>query len=286
LPSRRPNALFSDEANNAARVGTYSSFLVENELRVLIFLARNGYEYSVYDDRDLAYDPMVLRADALLFCGHSEYWTGDMYFAFERFIARGGKVFRTIAGMEGKASFTQLGLTFGARPPQHIANGLVGTHTDGEGSFTAAPFRMICADHWVFSGTGLGASDLFGENSENRPSFDVPGHRHLRDTIDLEGQPQNGASGFFTSKVGPGSGEFTLLAIGTNPRGPAQMVYRDTPSGGWIFNASSISFNGALLCDEIIAKIVCNLMDDAIGRQCRRVYRATSDNLVGSSGAE
>jgi hypothetical protein len=45
------------------------------------------------------------------------------------------------------------------------------------------------------------------------------------------------------------------------------MVYRDTPSGGWIFNASSISFNGALLCDQAIARIVCNLMDDALDQR-------------------
>jgi hypothetical protein len=41
------------------------------------------------------------------------------------------------------------------------------------------------------------------------------------------------------------------------------MVYRNTPEGGWIFNASSISFNGALLCDKTVETIVCNLMDDA-----------------------
>jgi hypothetical protein len=44
------------------------------------------------------------------------------------------------------------------------------------------------------------------------------------------------------------------------------MVYRDTPNGGWVFNASSISFNGALLRDAVVARIVCNLMDDAVGR--------------------
>ena len=50
------------------------------------------------------------------------------------------------------------------------------------------------------------------------------------------------------------------------PRGPAQMVYRDTPAGGWIFNASSIAFNGALFHDAAVARIVRNLMDDAVGR--------------------
>jgi hypothetical protein len=135
---------------------------------------------------------------------------------------------------------------------------------------------VLRPDHWVFAGTALRSDDLFGAESANRPSFDIAGHQHLRGTIDLEGQPQNGASGFFTSKVGPGSGAFSLLAVGTNPRGPAQMVYRDTPGGGWIFNASSITFNGALFRDAAVARIVRNLMDDAIGRS-RQGERVPSD---------
>ncbi len=269
VPSRRPNSLFSDEVRHDNFYSTYSSFLVRNELQFLVFLAKKGYQYAVYDDRDLAWDPIVQQASVLVFCGHSEYWTGDMHYAFEQFVGRGGNVFRTIAGMEGTVAFTPLGLTFGLSLSQSVPNKLVGAHTDSEGSFTAAPFRVLVSDHRVFSGTGLRPDDLFGEESRNRPSFDIAGHRHLRNIIDLEGQPQNGASGFFTSKVGPGSGAFTILAIGTNPHGPAHMVYRDTPNGGWIFNASSLSFNGALLCDEVAAKIVCNLMDDAVGRQYR-----------------
>jgi N,N-dimethylformamidase beta subunit-like protein len=263
VPSRRPNALFSDEARGDDFDAPYTSFLVRNEIQFLVFLARHGYEYGVYDDGDLANDPAIQRAKVLAFCGHSEYWTDNMFFAFERFLAHGGKVFRTNAGMEGKALSTPLGLNFGPRPSQTISNALVGTHTDSQGQFTAAPFRVLRPDHWVFAGTGLQSSDVFGKECKNRPSFDVPGHQHLRDRTDLEGQPQKGASGFFTSKVGPGSGAFSKLATGMNPRGPAHMVYRNTPEGGWIFNASSISFNGALLCDKTVERIVCNLMDDA-----------------------
>jgi hypothetical protein len=266
VPRQRPNVLFSDEVKDSDFDGAYSSFLVRNELQFLVFLARNGYAYGVYDDWDMAHDPTLQEADALVFCGHSEYWTDAMFYQFERFVARGGKVFRAIAGMEGQASFTPLGLSFGHRPEDMIANGLVGAHTDPEGSFTAAPYRVLRPDHWVFAGTSLRPDELFGAESANRPSFDIAGHQHLRGTIDLEGQPQNGASGFFTSKVGPGSGAFSLLAVGTNPRGPAQMVYRDTPAGGWIFNASSIAFNGALFHDAAVARIVRNLMDDAVGR--------------------
>jgi hypothetical protein len=167
--------------------------------------------------------------------------------------------------MEGACRFTPLGLKFFPRPPEWLPDSLVGTHTNDEGQFTAAPFRVVDAESWVLSGTGLQAGDLFGEQSANLPSFDVPGHEQLRKTVDLEGQPREGASGFFTSKVGFGSGAFSILAIGTNPQGPACMVYRDHPASGWVFNSSSIAFPGALFCDESVARILRNLMDDATG---------------------
>jgi len=282
VPSRRPNSLFSNEVGAADFGAAYSSFLVRNELEFLAFLARNAYDFGVYGDRDLADDPIVRQANALLFPGHSEYWTDGMFYSFERFLLRGGKVFRSVSGMEGKAAFTPLGLTFAPRPADSIANELVGAHMDADGSFTAAPFRALCPDHWVFTGTGLQSGDLFGEDSANRPSFDVPGHQHLRGTIDLEGQPQNGASGFFTSKVGQGSGRFSILAIGTNPRGPAHMVYRDLPGGGWVFNASSLSFNGALFRDEVVARIVRNLMDDALDGRLSTQGNGTWAEVAGS----
>lgn len=267
VPANRPNRVFSDDVASATFGETYSSFLVRNELEFLVFLARQGYDFNVFSDDDLGHDPAVGEVNAMIFPGHSEYWANEMFYALERFLLKGGKVYRTVAGMEGWVRFTPLGIRFLRQPQEWEPDHLVGVHTDDQGQLTAAPFRAIDTDGWVFEGTGLKRGDLFGQESLNRPSFDVPGHAHLRFEVDLEGQPQNGASGFFTSKVGRGSGPFSILAVGTNPQGGAQMVYRDHPGGGWVFNAASIAMNGALLGDEQIARMICNLMDDAVGRK-------------------
>lgn len=264
VPSRRPNNVFSDDVTAMRFETDYTSFMVRNEIELLFFLLKQGYDFSVFDDRDLAFDPLATQAKALLFPGHSEYWTDEMLYAFERFLLKGGKVFRINAGLEGHCVWTDKGLAFKPRPPDSQANMLVGTHNTDAGKFTAAPFRVLRPDHWIFSGTGLAVGDLFGRDSANRPDFDVPGHQHWRQSTDITGQPLNGASGFFTAKVGVGSGPFAVLAVGTNPQGPAHMVYRDGPNGGWVFNASSISFNGAVFRDDAIAQIVCNLMDDIV----------------------
>ena len=53
---------------------------------------------------------------------------------------------------------------------------------------------------------------------------------------------------------------FQILAIGTNKQGPAYMVFKETDAGGWVFNASSITFTSALFHDPAIDKMVLNLL--------------------------
>jgi hypothetical protein len=166
--------------------------------------------------------------------------------------------------MEARVTRTRFGLKFDRPVPRPQVNMLVGAYTDGEGEFTAAPYRALCTDHWIFAGTGLKPGDQFGEESANYPSFNIPGHQHDAGRVDLEGQPRKGASGFFTSKTGLGSGQFSLLAKGTNPDGAAHMVYRPTVQGGWIFNAGSMTFTGALFRDEAVSRMVRNLIDEAL----------------------
>lgn len=95
------------------------------------------------------------------------------------------------------------------------------THA-GEG--TAAPYRWLTPDHWVFAGTGLAAGDLFGRSS-------------------LHERVQGGVSGHETDKRTPSTPEgFELVARGTNPDdGGAEMVYRNLPqSGGEAFCVGSV----------------------------------------------
>ena len=277
----RPNILFSAETAMAPFGQAYSSFTIRNELEFLVFLHRKGFSFSVYSDDDLASMPELQRANAFIFPGHSEYWSDAMFYALERYLGRGGKAFFANSSLEGHCSPKNNGWEFKTRPPEQFSNPISGTHGTRDGALTAAPYRLLDPDHWVFAGTGLKKNDLFGEACVNRPSIDAVGHKHLRYELDLTGQPQQGASGYFTGKTGYGSGAFTTLAIGTNPAGPAHMVYRDLPGGGWVFNTSSYTFNGALLHDKAIARITENLMANAAGEPRRS--RSAEASLVTAS---
>jgi hypothetical protein len=61
-------------------------------------------------------------------------------------------------------------------------------------------------------------------------------------------------------KIRPGSGGVRVIALGKNRGGPAFMVCRDTPGGGFVFNVSSIAFTPCLDDDAFIQELVRNLI--------------------------
>jgi N,N-dimethylformamidase len=65
-------------------------------------------------------------------------------------------------------------------------------------------------------------------------------------------------------KIRPGSKGFQVVAVGKNSEGPAFMVCRDMPGGGFVFNVSSISFTPCLDDDAFIQKLVRNLIGHAM----------------------
>jgi N,N-dimethylformamidase beta subunit-like, C-terminal len=263
VPVRRPKNLFSEELAMPFDEN-YGSYMVRFELEFLVFLAKNGYSYSIYGDKDLDEDPTIQQSRLIAFPGHTEYWSDGMFYALDRYLAAGGKILSTMGGLEKAITYFPEHLKVRTGIPQEVVRQRFGTFPTSVGLFTASPFRADCVDSWVFSGTGIRDGDVFGEDSATVPSFDLPGHAHWADKIDIDAAPRRGASGFLTSKVGAGSGPFAMLAAGMNPQGPAHMVYRDTPEGGWVFNASSGTFNGALFRDPVIAQMMFNLLNDGV----------------------
>jgi N,N-dimethylformamidase len=120
---------------------------------------------------------------------------------------------------------------------------LLGVQYTPAGIMTAAPYKVIDADHWVFEGTGMKKGDLFGEKSLHQR---IPG----------------GASGHETDKIMPDSPTHThLLARGENPdHGGADMVVFDTDSGGAVFSVGSITYVSSILVDDVVSAVTANVL--------------------------
>ncbi len=71
-----------------------------------------------------------------------------------------------------------------------------------------------------------------------------------------------GASGHETDKISASSPpETVLLAKGAQPDdGGAELVYYETPSGGAVFSAGSISYPASLLVDGPLSRITANVI--------------------------
>ena len=118
--------------------------------------------------------------------------------------------------------------------------GVVCTET---GIMTAAPYRVLAADHWIFEGTGLKNGDLFGKESLHER---IPG----------------GASGHETDKRSAHSPANTqLLAKGENPdNGGSEIVLHEPGQGAAVFSVGSITWVSSLFVDESISTITRNVL--------------------------
>jgi N,N-dimethylformamidase len=234
------------------------------EWRLMGWLEREGFAYDVYGETQLASGALDLSAyKVLVLSVHPEYWTKEMYFRVKRWVFEEGGKLMYLAGnglnceVELRGDGTMVvhngqikslwpeGMgaesRFGARVESE-AN-LLGVVFTPSGAMTGAPYRVIDGKHWVFEGTGLKAGDTFGEKS-----------LHMR--------CPGGASGHETDKVSTSSPKNVhLLARGLNPDdGGAEMVIFDTPSGGAVFSAGSITYPVCLPVDERLSVLTANVL--------------------------
>jgi N,N-dimethylformamidase len=108
---------------------------------------------------------------------------------------------------------------------------------------TAAPYRVLDADHWTFEGTGVSKGSIFGQASLHER---VPG----------------GASGHETDKISKSSPKNTrLLAKGTNPNdGGAELAIVEPAGAGAVFSVGSITWVSSLLVDDVVSRITSNVL--------------------------
>jgi hypothetical protein len=243
--------------------GRQACHLAPAEWRLLGWLERQGCPYDLYADYQLHTGLLDLNAYRVLVLGpHPEYWSEVMYRLVKRWVFERGGRLMYLGGNglncaveyldDGRAMrcLNQWPAGLESRFHHQVeseANLLGVVYTD-PGAMTNAPYEVLEPDHWIFGGTGLRKGDQFG----TRTLHERYGH---------------GASGHETDKVSPSSPKNAVpLARGLNPDdGGAHLVCFETPGGGTVFSAGSITYPAALLCDEHVSRITANVLGRFLG---------------------
>jgi N,N-dimethylformamidase len=232
------------------------------EWRLLGWLEREGFEYDYYADAQLHNGSVPLDAyKILLLSVHPEYWTREMFARVDTWIREQGGRLMYLGGnglnceviLEGNSTLRCLSYDDTGIPASiHESRihrtyrpeaELLGVAFTKPGVMTAAPYKVLAPEHWVFGGTGLGREDLFGEASLHER---VPG----------------GASGHETDKItasAPANAQH--LAQGTNPDGGgADMVVFEQGKGA-VFSVGSITWVSSLFSDAHVSRITRNVLE-------------------------
>ncbi len=243
------------------------------EWRLLGWLEREGFAYDYYSEWQLHNGDLNLDAYKILILSiHPEYWSRAMYQRVKGWVReRGGKLMYLGGnGLNCEVDFLgedrmrfktflqpssggALGMPDPNNPDVYLESrmhrtleseaNLLGVVCTETGIMTAAPYRVVNADHWIFAGTRLQNGELFGEYS-------------------LQERVHGGASGHETDKMSPHSPAGTvLLAKGINQDdGGAEMVFYETASRGAVFSAGSITYVPCVLVDDSISRITSNVI--------------------------
>jgi hypothetical protein len=243
--------------------GRQACHLAPAEWRLLGWLERQGVAYDLYADAQLHDGTLDLDAYRVLILNtHPEYWSEPAYRRVKRWVfERGGRLMYLGGnGLNCAVEFLDGGRAmrclnswpagYESRFHAHVESeaNLLGVVFTDPGAMTVAPYEVVEPEHWVFAGTGLQRGELFG-------------------TKTLHARYGHGASGHETDKISSSSPPgVQLLGRGLNPDGGgAHMVFFETPSGGAVFSAGSITFPSALLCDEPSARIAANVLRRFLG---------------------
>ncbi|MGH2557761.1 MAG: N,N-dimethylformamidase beta subunit family domain-containing protein [Thermomicrobiales bacterium] len=246
------------------------------EWRLLAWLEREGYGYDFFSEHHLHTGALDLDAyQVLIISVHPEYWSRQMYQRVKDWVYQRGGRFMYLGGnginceVEFLDDATLRFLTFkpsesgdlGYYDKEHdrwvdsrfhrtyeSEASLLGVTTTEAGIMTAAPYRCLTPDSWVFTGTGLREGDLFGAEG-------------------LQERCHGGASGHETDKMSSSTPPGAVhLAKGTNPEeGGADMVTYQTPSGGEVFSVGSITWPASLLVDRYTSAITRNVLTRFLG---------------------
>jgi hypothetical protein len=224
------------------------------ELAFYHWLAGRGAAVDYYSDEDVERfgGPAALRAayDLLVFPGHTEYVTTELYDAVTGFRDLGGnliflsannffrRVDRTASGVHLVDEWRTLGR------PEAALCGV--QYVAGDRGERHAPFTVTGADAapWAFEGTGLASGSqfgLYGIEIDARAPSSPPGTVALATIPDLFGQGRS-----------------------------AEMSYYEHPSGARVFSAGALNFGGQVLLWPEAARLLENVWLRLGGQLTRR----------------
>lgn len=231
------------------------------EWRLAGWLEEQGFEYDYYSEAQLHDGTLPLDAyDVLVIAVHPEYWSREMYSTVDewvkhksgRLIYLGGNGINCEVKFGSDATLTCLTHDDTNEPDSgHESRmhrtwkseaALLGVVFSYTGVMTAAPYRVVEQDHWIFQGTNLRNGDLFGERTLHER---VPG----------------GASGHETDKISANSpAGLRVLAKGTNVDGGGGEIVCFDHGAGMVFSVGSITWVSALFADDAVSKVTGNVV--------------------------
>lgn len=269
LSIRRPHPNCSINQENVYNY--FTSHLASGEWRVLAWLEREEIEYDVISGFELHCMPQILHSySAVMLNTHSEYWSGEMYSTLKNFFTKGGSIFN----LSGNSIYREVIFENGYDikcTSLHFSKSVedeskfLGVKFNMKGYGTCAPYVVTHHKHWVFRGTNLKQGSRFANSSLNNSSKTKITGKYDPSKPGLAVLKGNGGSGWETDKLTPSAPDDTiLLAKGANKRkGGADMIIRERNGHGILFSASSITFGGSLLIDDISSKIMKNILEKA-----------------------
>lgn len=242
------------------------------EWRLLGWLEEAGYNYDLFAEHQLHSGVLDLdKYKVLIISVHPEYWSKDMYLKVKSWVHERGGRFMYLGGnglnceieflddatMWVKSFQPSEGGSIGFTDPDtgewkesrfhrsvESEGNLTGVVTTDAGIMTAAPFKVLKDDHWVYAGTNLKNGDLFGTES-------------------LHERIHGGASGHETDKLSAYAPKETVhLAKGINVEdGGADMLVYELGNGGKVFSVGSITWVASLFPDPFVPAITKNVID-------------------------
>jgi hypothetical protein len=191
-------SLYPSDSQNRARKVSFDrpgAIEYEREFVFLFWLRENGIAVECCTSVDLHHDDSILNNyQMLVSVGHDEYWSKEMRDNVESFIAKGGNVAffsgnvcwwqmrfgenhrsmicykNALEDPLAQTDSSRVTVNWHAVPlnrPENFLTGVSFRHGAGiwqpcESSMSVKGFKVRCANHWVFDGTGLRDDDWFG----------------------------------------------------------------------------------------------------------------------------